>query len=205
MPTPGSGPDPGRVPHSRTSGERDETRPRARDRAERLHPDATDTFDYGEAEALLLWPREVGSPATVAEAGLWPVFVMVVEDPEGPFAPGPLLELLDRPRRDEPAVVAARCRWSILDHGTAVLKVTVRTARPRRFLGELHVPARQVVGVLDVVARGATIGVTTDRHVGELTGRVDIRTVLREVVLLRCEPSADLATLADLLGATVSR
>lgn len=151
-------------------------------------------------DVLLLWPRGVGGPATVAEAGLWPVFVLVVEEPGATACP--LLDLLDRLRHDsEPVVVATRCDWTIHDHGTALLRVAVRA---ERFRTELHVPARPVLGVLDVLARGATFGVTTERRAGILTGRIDIRDALHEVVLLRCEPSADLATLADLLGATVS-
>lgn len=156
-------------------------------------------------DVLMLWPRQIGALATVEEAGLWPVFVLVVEEPAEPRAAGPLFELLARQRPDgELAVVAARCDWSILDRDNALLKASMRGSGSARFAANLIVPARQVLGVLDVVARGATIGVATGQGAERLTGRVDIRSALHEVVLLSCPPSVDLATLADLLGATVS-
>ncbi len=153
-------------------------------------------------EVLLLWPRGVGASATVAEAGLWPVFVVVVGDRPGlaNASAAPLFDILERPRHGtEIAVVSARCQWSIVDARNALLKVAVRADAPEQFSVDVLVPARRVLGVLDVVARGATIGITTSRHVGTLTGRVDIRQALHEVVLLSCEPSTELATLADLL------
>jgi hypothetical protein len=158
-------------------------------------------------EAVLLWPREVGSPATVDEAGRWPVFVLVVNERARPDIPAaaPLLDLVDRPQHgSEPAVVAARCRWSVVVARNALLRVAVRAEVPVRFAAEILVPSRQVLGVLDVVARGATIGLTTERHAATLGERVDIRRVLQHVVLLSCAPSTELARLAHLLGPAVS-
>lgn len=156
-------------------------------------------------EVLLLWPRGVGPSATVEEAGLWPVFVLVVGERSRSEMPSaaPLFDLLDRPRHgSEMAVVSARCVWSIVDPRNALLKVAVRVDAPERFAVDVLVPARRVLGVLDVVSHGATIGVTTSRHVRKLIGRVDIRQALHEVVLLSCEPSTELAALAHLLRAT---
>ncbi|MGH3756868.1 hypothetical protein [Actinophytocola sp.] len=156
-------------------------------------------------EVVLLWPRGIGSLATVEEAGLWPVFVLVVGERSRADVPSaaPLLDLVDRPRHDdELAVVAARCQWSVVDLKNAVLKVAVRAEAPERFAAEILVPARQVLGVLDVVARGGTIGITTPRHAATLSRRVHIRQALREVVLLGSEPSTELAALANLLRHT---
>jgi len=157
-------------------------------------------------EVLLLWPRGVGpSPVTAEEAGRWPVFVLVVGERPRAEIPSaePLFDLLDAPRLGgEMALVTGHCRWSIVDPRNALLKVAVRAQAPRRFELDVLVPARRVLGVLDVVARGATIGVTTSRHVGKLTGRVDIRQALHELVLIGCEPSTELATMADLLRRT---
>lgn len=154
-------------------------------------------------EVLLLWPRGVDpSPATVDEAGLWPVFVLVVgERPDVRASSASVLfEMLDRPPRGgELAVVAGRCRWSVIDPRNALLKVMIRAETPERFAVDVLVPARPALGVLDVVARGATIGLTTARHVGRLTGRMDIRRALPEVVLLGCEPSTELEAIADLV------
>ncbi len=157
-------------------------------------------------EAVLLWPREIRSPATVDEAGVWPVFVLVViERPpaEVPSA-APLLELVNRAHRgDGPVIAATRCSWSVVDARNALLKVAVRAAAPEPFTAEILVPARHVLGVLDAVARGATIGVTTARHSPQLVSRVDIRHVLDGVVLLSCAPSAELARLATLMRRAV--
>jgi hypothetical protein len=155
-------------------------------------------------EVLVLWPRGVGpTAATVGEASLWPVFVLVVDDrPRAETGTAtPLFDLVDRPRLgNELAVVSASCRWSIIDQQNALLKVEVEAKAPERFAVHILVPARHVLGILDVVAHGATIGITTSQHVTWLPGRVDIRQALHEVVLLSCEPSAELATLTAHLG-----
>jgi hypothetical protein len=158
-------------------------------------------------EAVLLWPREVRSPATVDEAGLWPVFVLVVSERSQSDVPSaaPLLEMVNRPRvGGGPVVATTRSRWSVVDARNALLKIAVRAEAPVPFAAEILVPARHVLGVLDVVARGATIGVTTTRRSIQLAGRVDIRRVLDGVVLLSCSPSAELARLAALMRRAVN-
>lgn len=157
-------------------------------------------------EVVLLWPRGVDPPATVAEAGLWPVFVLVVGERSEVDAPAaaPLFELINRPRRgSELSVVSARCRWSIVDARNALVKIAMRAESPEPFTAEILLPARRVLGILEVAARGATIGVTTPSHAAKLSGRVDIRHALHEIVLVSCEPSMELARLADLLHRTV--
>lgn len=156
-------------------------------------------------EVVLLWPRGVRGPAaTVEEAGLWPVFVIVVGDRPTTIeesSVAPLFDLLDRPRHEgELMVVGARCDWSVLDQRNALLRLAIHGDAPVRFATEIIFPAREVLGILGVVARGATIGITTSRHAGRLMGRgVDIRRALDEVVLLSCPYSSELAALADLL------
>jgi hypothetical protein len=154
-------------------------------------------------EVLLLWPRGVAElPATVEEAGLWPVFVMVVTEPADANvgAAGPLFELLNRPKHEnELSVVAAESEWTVLDAGNALLDLTVRATVPVAFDLRILLPSAQVLGILDVVARGATIGFTTQHRASRLRGRVDIRTALRDVVLLSSPPSVELAALASTL------
>lgn len=156
-------------------------------------------------EVLLLWPRGVpGAVATAGEAGLWPVFVMVVTEPDdveyGPARPA--FELLDRPRHDgELTVVAAETSWSLLDPAHALLDLDVRAALPVAFELRILLPAAPVLGILDVVARGATIGITTHDRADRLRGRVDIATALRDVLLLSCDPSVELEALASVLFA----
>ncbi len=144
-------------------------------------------------EVVLLRPRG----ATAAEdAGRWPVFAMVVTEPPGGAAAHPLFALLDRPRRDgEPTVVAAETAWAVLDEENALLRLTVRGTAPVRFELRVLLPSAQAPGVLDVVARGVTIGITTRRRSAGLRDRVDVRTALRDLVLLSCPPSAELAAL----------
>lgn len=153
-------------------------------------------------EVLLLWPRGVAGPVTTAEeAGRWPVFAMVVTEPPGDAgAARPLFDLLDRPKGDgEPTVVTAETAWSVLDQANALLGLTVRGTAPVRFGLRVLLPSAQVLGILDVVARGATIGITTRRRAARLRDRVDIRTALRDLVLLSCPPSVELAALAHTL------
>ncbi len=152
---------------------------------------------------LLLWPRGLaGGPSTVEETRLWPVFVMVVTEPgdEDAGASRPLFDLLDRPKRDnELTVVTAESAWSVLDRANALLGVTVHAVAPVAFDLRILLPAARVLGILDVVASGATIGITTRHRADRLRGRVDIRTALHDVVLVSSPPSLELAALAHTL------
>jgi hypothetical protein len=154
---------------------------------------------------VLLWPRGLGESTTVEDAGLWPVFVVVVGEPrdaEQTLAT-PLFDLLDRPPHGgDMAVVTGRCGWSILDARNALLKFRVRATAPVRFAAQIIIPARRVLGLLDIVARGATIGITTSRRARVLDRQVGVHEALREVVLLSCAASHELATLAELVGAS---
>jgi hypothetical protein len=156
-------------------------------------------------EVVLLWPHGVGErQAIVGEAGLWPVFVLVVDERRDQLSSsaGPLFELLDAPKgRDEITVVGGRTRWAVVDPRHALLRLTVTADGPVRFEADVLVPAERVLGVLDVVARGATIGITTRRHAAGLRDRVDLRNALRHLVLLGCPPSPRLAELTQELWA----
>lgn len=155
-------------------------------------------------EVLLLWPRGVTSPSTTTEeAGLWPVFAMVVTEPEDPAAARPLFELLARPKPEhELTVVTADTRWSVLSADSALLDLRVRATTPVEFHLRILLPAEKVLGLLDVVARGATVGITTRATADRVRERADIGDVLREVVLLSCPPSVELSALATTLHST---
>lgn len=145
-------------------------------------------------EVLLLQPRGENE-----RTGLWPLFVMVITEPAGKTGL-PLFELLDRHRRgDEPTVVAVESSWSVLDTAGALLAMTVRATEPVPVDLRIVLPASSVLDILDMVARGAPIGVTTLSRAEGLHGRVDLRTAMRDVVLLSCPPSVDLSHLARLL------
>jgi hypothetical protein len=153
-------------------------------------------------EVLLLRPTRVAPAATVEEAGLWPVFVLVISERPSTerSSATQLFEMLNRPKHGgELNVVSGRCRWSVLDPRIALLKVELEAEAPERFAVEIIVPAHRVLGILDVVARGATIGVTTSRRAARLGARPDIRRALPEIVLFSCQPSTELAAIADLL------
>ncbi len=154
-------------------------------------------------EAILLWPRDFdGTAGTVENPELWPVFAIVVDDRPvaGSATASPLLELLNRSRRgDEVVVVGAQCRWSVLNHRSALLRLSFQGGAPVRFTEQIIFPARNVLGILDLVAR-ATIGITTSSRADQLSGwRVDIRQALSEVVLLSCPESSDLSSLKEAL------
>lgn len=154
-------------------------------------------------EVVLLWPQGLGAePVTVDEAGLWPVFVLVVGERRDlvDSPAGPLFELLDAPRLpDEITLVGGRSRWAVVDSRHALLRLSVEADVPVRFDADILVPAERVLGILDVVARGATIGITTTRHAAGLGDRVDVGAVLRHVVLLSCPPSPELGELTQRL------
>lgn len=149
-------------------------------------------------EVLLLRPRGV------AESRLWPIFVMVVTEPAGRSAPlaSPLFESLDRPKHgNELSIVAVESAWSVLDPANALLTMTVRAAVPVSFELRILLPAAPVLDLLEVVARGASIGITTRDRADRLRGRADVRTALRDVVLLNCRSSVELADVAGVLRA----
>jgi hypothetical protein len=150
-------------------------------------------------EVLLLRPRGVpGSAVAAVENRRWPMFVMAVTEPTDPATrPAlPLVELLDRPRTaNEPSIVAVETAWSVLDPANALLTLTVRASVPVSFDLRILLPAASVLDALDTVGRGATIGLTTRDRAARLRGRVDVGTALRDVVLLTCSPSVELADL----------
>jgi len=155
-------------------------------------------------EVLLLRPDGVpeSQAAAPGETTLWPIFAMVVTEPADPAAwqAQPLFELLDGPNDgSELSTVAVRSTWSVLDPANALLALTVRAAAPVSVDLRIVLPAAPVLDILDVVAKGATIGITTRERAHRLRGRVDARTALRDVVLLSCQPSAELTDLAEAL------
>lgn len=150
---------------------------------------------------LLLWPQSVGDSAvTTVEAHDWPAFGLLVgerRDLLGSPARA-LFDLLDGVRQAaEPAVVTGRSRWTVVDPVRALLRLRFQAEHPVTFGVDILVPAERLLGLLPAVAHGAPIGVTTSRHARDLGGSVDVREVLRHVVLLRCPPVPGLAELAD--------
>lgn len=156
-------------------------------------------------EVVLLWPQSVGTePDTVDEAGLWPVFVLVVDERRDVRAcsANPLFEMLDGPEvPDRITLVGGRTRWALVDSRHALLRLTVYADFPVRFESDVLVPAERVLDALDVVARGATIGITTRRHARGLRERVDVRAALRHLVLVSCPPAPELGELTEQLCA----
>ena len=157
---------------------------------------------------LLLWPQSVGDRVvTTREAGRWPAFALVVgerSDLRDSPARG-LLELLaDAPRLAESLVVSGRSRWTVVDPVRALLRLRLRVEEPA-FDVEVLVPARRLVGLLSAVAQGVPIGLTTNRQLHALGSTVDIRRVLRHVVVVRCPAEPGLAELADELLWSMAR
>jgi hypothetical protein len=150
---------------------------------------------------LLLWPQSVGDRVVTAqEAGEWPAFALVVgEDRDLRGTPAQvLLDLLERGRRSaEVVTVTGRGRWTVVDADSALLRLRLHARSPVAFDVDILVPAIRVLGLLPAVARGAAIGLTTHRHVRELGDTLDVREVLRHVVLVRCQPVPELTELAD--------
>jgi hypothetical protein len=149
-------------------------------------------------DVLPLRPSGVGPlAAAVEEVELWPAFALVLSEPveSAQGTASPLFDALKRPLGDV-VVLAAYCDWSIADHGLAFLDLVVRVSTPIQCAIRILVPAGPVLRLLESVARGAMMAITTRERATRLTGEPDIRRVLREVVLLSCPKSTHLAELA---------
>jgi hypothetical protein len=159
-------------------------------------------------ETMVLWPNGFKDvDATRQETDPWPVFVVAVE-PESEEDVEPhqaLLNLLDIPRSPVDTITNSDCWWSVVDPDQAMLRLAVRVARPTRVAMDIAVPAQCFLGLSDIIAAGATIGVTTRRHARRLTIRMDDRTALDEIVLLGGRTSSELGELAERLCSTRGR
>jgi hypothetical protein len=138
-------------------------------------------------EVLVLWPP--GGTSTWDSADLWPVFVVVVADE-------PALPLLAP--EDGSAEVSGDCRWSVADTRAGLLRMDVHTTADAGQDVEIILSARCFLGVFDIVARGATVGVTASRRARRFTARPD-HEALDGIVLLGSRTSRDLAELAAAL------
>ncbi|HEY7595391.1 MAG TPA: hypothetical protein VH969_19730 [Actinophytocola sp.] len=146
---------------------------------------------------LVLWPS--GSTEVDAardEADPWPVLVVVIGTDSEQDA---LLDLLDTARSPTDTITNSRCWWSVDDPDRATLCLAVRVTEPARFAMDIAVPAQCFLGLSDILAAGATIGVTSRRHARRLTIRTDDRASLDEIVLLGGRTSSELGDLAELL------
>ncbi|MFC4857809.1 hypothetical protein [Actinophytocola glycyrrhizae] len=150
---------------------------------------------------LVLWPQSVGDRAvTTREADTWPAFALVVGERRDLLGSRArvLFDLLENTRQSpEALVVSGRSRWTVVDPVKALFRLRLHIESPPAFDLDVLVPARRLVGLLHAVARGAPIGLTTNRHIRELGSTVDIRQVLQHVVVVRCPPVPGLAELAD--------
>ncbi|MFI7679118.1 hypothetical protein [Actinophytocola sp. NPDC049390] len=153
---------------------------------------------------LLLWPQSVRDRAvTTEEAAAWPAFALVVGERRD-LLDSParaLLDLLEHVRRTErPVSVAARCRWTVANAPTALLRLTVQARQPILFDVDILVPTARLLGLLPAVARGVPFALTTNRHLRDLGDAVDVRRVLRHVVVVQSPPVPELAEIADELA-----
>lgn len=105
----------------------------------------------------------------------------------------------------ESLIVSGRSRWTVVDPVRALLRLRLHVEEPAAFDVEVLVPARRLVGLLPAVAQGVPIGLTTNRRLHALGSTVDIRTVLRHVVVVRCPAEPGLAELADELLWSMAR
>lgn len=151
---------------------------------------------------VVLWPSAFTEvDATRSAADPWPVFAVVVGTDAGEDG-GPtqaLLDLLDMPRSPIDTIANSRCWWSVIDPDQAMLRLAVRVVRPAPVAMDIAVPAQCFLGLSDIIAAGATIGVTTRRYMRRLTVRSDDRTLLNEIVLLDGRTSSELGELAERL------
>lgn len=151
---------------------------------------------------LVLWPRGLTEVDVSREAtDPWPVFVVVIGADSDDDA---LLDLLDTARSPTDTITNSRCWWSV-DPDRAMLRLAVRVTEPARVAMDIAVPAQCFLGLSDVLAAGATVGVTSRRHARRLTVRTDDRASLDEIVLLGSRTSSELGELAEQLCGTRAR
>lgn len=159
-------------------------------------------------ETIVLWPR---GPATVGatrtEADVWPVFAVIVDidSTRGAAICHALPELLDMPRAPVDTITNSHCWWSVVDRDQAMLRLAVRVDRPAAVAMDIAVPAQFFLGLTDIIAAGATIGVTTRPHARRLMARTDDRSSLNEIILLGGRTSSELGELAEQLCGTPGR
>ncbi len=159
-------------------------------------------------ETLVLWPRGLGEVDAMPDvADPWPLFVVVVgtgsaEESESYDA---LLTLLATSRSPIDTIVNSDCWWSVVDSDQAMLRLAVRVMQPVHVTMDIAVPAQCFLGLSDIVAAGATIGVTTRRHARRLTVRINDHSTLDEIVMLGGRTSSELGELAEALCGTQSQ
>lgn len=139
------------------------------------------------------------------EAELWPALVVVVSEPvdaeHGSAAA--LYDLLNRP--DDLAgssVLSGRCEWTVVDPVLAMVGLTVRSAAPVGFAIRVLVPAGRVLPVLEVAAEGGMLAITTRSRAARMTTGDGLGRLLRDVLLVPCPASPELAALARELHCT---
>lgn len=153
-------------------------------------------------ESLVLWPSPSVAVDTAPDNGdPWPVFVVVVDTASAgdPAEGAALTDLLARPRSPLDTISHSHCRWSVADSHRALLRLAVQVLQPAELTLDVTVPGQCFLGLSDIVAAGATLGVTTRGSARRLTARVDDRRVLDHVVLLGSRTSSELGQLADRL------
>lgn len=148
-------------------------------------------------EALLLWPRGGSHHVDPSVADLWPVFAVVVDDRHLRRAPGgrALLGRIDG--RYGFTLLDGVAQWGVLAADSPLLALSVRAEAPVPVELDLVLPARSLLGELDRLAAGPTVGITTTRRVAALADGAETGAALRALALARSAPSADLVSLAD--------
>lgn len=148
-------------------------------------------------EALLLWPRGESHSSDPAVPDLWPVFAVVVDERHLRRVPGgrSLLGRIDG--RNGLTLLDGVCRWQVLAADAPLLALSVRSDAPVAVDLDLMLPARSLVGELDRLAAGPTIGITTTGHAAALSAGADVRSALRLLALSRSAPCPELTRLAQ--------
>lgn len=143
-------------------------------------------------EVLVLWPSEP------PDVGVWPLFVLVVNEEADPVGVKWLVDHLDGDRAGDPAVTD-HGQWSVTAGGKAALTLSVRAVEPVPMNLEILVPAECFLGLSDVTSRGATVALTTRRHARRLTARAGTNQAFDDILRLGCRTSAKTAGMANLL------
>jgi hypothetical protein len=147
-------------------------------------------------EVLVLWR---GGDAEAAEAGFWPLFVLVVDEHTDPDGVAWLTAHLKDGGCGTPTA-PGECRWSAPEDEDEYFVLSVTAPGPLADDLQILVPVQCFLGISGLFVRGAAVAVSTRRHARRLATITGGTRTLDHVLPLGSRTTGRLSQLAGLLG-----